>query len=512
MLLDENAQNLAALAADLELAELSAAPPEELARRLAAIEAALRSRFPRAAPKSPPPLAWIPFPIDVFPEPLPEIVAALAKEADCDHAHIGLPLLPALAACVGASRVVRLSSGWREPSLLWTLVVGRSGAGKGPGLRRALGPLRKREKRLALEYRHEIDRLEEERAVWEATGKRSGAPPARHRPRPRLLARDFTLEALGPILDANPRGLLLDIEEAGSWFSSFDLYRQRAGADLPRWLSVYDSEALDVERVSKSVYCPRAIVSIASGLQPGALARHLTPGYREAGLGARIRLAAPPPLAEEGPLEDAGDLAGDALGEIFEGLLALPPRSDGPGGYEPEEVALTAEARAAFEAHRLAFRREARAAPDDGTAAVATKLVGAAARFALAFHSCRVVLRAPGVSAEAVDGESMRAGVRLAEWFRREEARVYALLGAGGDDAGARRTLEDVRLAGGRASARDLRQRFRARYPSAEAAERALEELVSAGWGRWEERGPDARGGRPTRDCVAVEGEEAAAE
>src|SRR5205823_5751901 len=71
------------------------------------------------------------------------------------------------------------------------------------------------------------------------------------------------------------------------------------------------------------------------------------------------------------------------------------------------------------------------------------------------------------------------------------------------DDTSRRLRLlaERVRGFGGRVSARDLQKSNSRKYRTAEAAGAALDELVTAGWGRWEETRPQG-GGHPRREFV----------
>ena len=93
------------------------------------------------APSSPvtPPVAaepagmkYVPFPVDVLPEPIRSYVAAGAVTLGCEPAYIALPLLAVLASAVGNSRRVQLKQSWCEPCLVWAVIIGESGTLKSP--------------------------------------------------------------------------------------------------------------------------------------------------------------------------------------------------------------------------------------------------------------------------------------------------------------------------------------------------------------------------------------------
>jgi hypothetical protein len=133
------------------------------------------------------------------------------------------------------------------------------------------------------------------------------------------------------------------------------------------------------------------------------------------------------------------------------------------------------------------------------------------ARLALIVHAVRVA--AGDVDEEDVDKESMDRAIRLIEWHKTEARRCYAILGQTDEEAAARQS--DDRLAawisrhGGTTTARDLISACRW-IATSDEAEAALRRLVAAGRGRWHDRPPSERGGRPTRDFVLEQPVEAA--
>ncbi len=63
------------------------------------------------------------------------------------------------------------------------------------------------------------------------------------------------------------------------------------------------------------------------------------------------------------------------------------------------------------------------------------------------------------------------------------------------------RLIEWISARGGKTTAKQLQQNKR-RYPTAAAADQALDRLVKAGLGRWETKQASPRGGRPTKTFV----------
>jgi hypothetical protein len=158
-------------------------------------------------------------------------------------------------------------------------------------------------------------------------------------------------------------------------------------------------------------------------------------------------------------------------------------------------VRLSGEAKAAWVAYYNAHAAEQADLTGD-MAAAWSKLEEYAARLALVVHYVRWA--AGDVANETrLDAASMNAGIVLAKWFKHEARRVYAMLDESDADRDQRRLVEWIGRKGGTVTAREVRQGCRwLKEPG--AAEAALEELVKAGRGSWEQSPPGQRG-QPTR-------------
>jgi len=124
-----------------------------------------------------------------------------------------------------------------------------------------------------------------------------------------------------------------------------------------------------------------------------------------------------------------------------------------------------------------------------------------AARLALVIHFVREASVEQGLPRPvAVDAESMRRGIALTEWFKHEARRVYAMLEETEDDTEQRKFVDWIARKGGSVTAREVQQGHR-RFKTADDAETALNELATAGIGRWEPS-PAGQRGQPTRRFV----------
>lgn len=100
---------------------------------------------------------------------------------------------------------------------------------------------------------------------------------------------------------------------------------------------------------------------------------------------------------------------------------------------------------------------------------------------------------------DILDLASMNAGITLVEWFKHEARRVYTMLAESDAEHGMRRLEDWIRSRGGKVTARQVRQGCRwLKDPG--MAEAALDELVKAGRGTWEDFRTTTNGGRPVRE------------
>jgi len=451
-----------------------------------------------------------PFPVDALPEPLHGFVAAGAKAIGCDPSYVALPMLTAFAAAIGNTRQIQLKRSWAAPPILWAAIVGESGTAKTPAFKLAMRPIRERQQKALkrhaeamVDYEKELARYEKNLAEWKRDKNASNDPPEKpEAPQAaRCVVSDTPVEALAPLLLANPRGLLLSRDELAGWIGSFDRYAGgKGGADSAHWLSMHNGESIIVDRKTgnpRTIVVPQAAVCVCGGIQPAILHRALGVEHRESGLAARLLLTSPPRKAKRWTEADIDPAAEAEIAKLFDRLYELQPATADEGEIRPVVIGLSPDAKAAWKTYYNAHAQEQADLAGELSAAW-SKLEEYAARLTLVVHFIRWAAGDPTLaSAEVVDAASMAAGVVLANWFKGEARRVYSMLGESSENRDRRRLYEWIEGKGGSVTARDVQQGCRWLRDSG-AAEAALEELAKIGWGDWEPT-PPGRRGQPTR-------------
>ena len=214
------------------------------------------------------------------------------------------------------------------------------------------------------------------------------------------------------------------------WLGSFDRYAGKGtgGADSANWLSMYNAEHIIVDRKTgcpKTIVVPHAAVCVIGGIQPGILRRALGTEHRESGLAA-LRLTCPPRKPKAWAEADTDPPAEAELVRLFDRMYDLRQSADGDEECRPVLVRMTPEAKLVWTGYYNDHALEQADLTGDLSAAW-SKLEESAARLALIVHFVRYA--AGDVNDESrLDVASMTTGVKLANWFKGETCRVYALM------------------------------------------------------------------------------------
>jgi hypothetical protein len=267
---------------------------------------------------------------------------------------------------------------------------------------------------------------------------------------------------------------------------------------------MFNAQSIIVDRktgIPRTIHVAQAAVCVSGGIRPAILKRALGSEHRESGLAARLLLTCPPRKAKRWTEADIDPGAEAGLARLVDRLYDLQPTVGGDGDTRPALVRLTPEAKAAWTAYSDAHAIEQADLTGD-MAAAWSKLEEYAARLALVLHFVRWAANDPTlVAADRVDAGSMAAGIRLTQWFKHAARRVYAMLDESDAERDQRRLVDWIGRKGGTVTAREAQQGCRwLKEPG--AAEAALEELVKAGRGTWQNVPTHAKGGRPARVFV----------
>jgi hypothetical protein len=482
----------------IEAATVAAAVAADPRAETAEIEAAVAAVAEASTSGPAEGLAWEPFPVALLPEPVGTFVAEAAERLSTDPVLVAFPMLASIAATIGNRRRIELWPGWLEPPILWMAGVAAPGSMKSPAADKALQFIRHRQHEAFIAHGAALADYEAEKREHDRASRRRDAeagPPPERPVAERVLVDDITIEALGPILQANPNGVLVARDELSGWFD-FDRYSAgKGGGEVGRWLSCYGAGPLTVDRkLSGTFYVPAAAVSITGTIQPRVLARVIGSKHIDNGLLQRFILASPPRRMKEIPSGDVGFATVEAVRAMYAMLAAIRPAEDG----SPLALDLEPEAAEAWQT----FYREHAAAQFNASGPAGEMLSKAeawAGRLSLVCHMIRQAESEPTLG-HRIDADSIRRGIGLARWAAREWQRVFEGMERGSIEADDRALRDWLRGRGGVATARDVQRHGPAAYRAPGAAEAGLARLARSGSAEWQ---TITTGGRPA-DAVRL--------
>ena len=300
--------------------------------------------------------------------------------------RIGCPLdYPAAGAIVSLSAVVgrqiairpKRRDDWTVVPNLWGAIVGRPGLLKTPALSEAMRPLSKLEARARESFdaetaEHEAAQMVAKQAAKEtdkeiASAIRAGdkqkandiaslarednpAPPVRRR----YQTQDGTVEKIGELLAANPRGIMIFRDELVGWLRSLD----REGQETSRsfYLEAWNGTGGYIwDRIMRgTVDVDAACLAILGGIQPGPLQAYIRSamngGAGDDGLLQRLQVVVwpDPPKGWQEVDRWPDSEARQAAFDVFDRLDAIEPGLIGAESESPPFLHFDSEAQEAF--------------------------------------------------------------------------------------------------------------------------------------------------------------------
>jgi hypothetical protein len=438
-----------------------------------------------------------PWPAGVFPPALDAFCQEAAEATGAPPDFVGLAMLVTAGAAVGNSGALRLKPNvWYESPRFYAACVGDPASGKTPAMEVVLKPYQALQMKLLAQYKVDKGTFDKAQAEHEQVARDNRAlPENQRRPLPavpvepqlpeRFLVVEATKESLAPLLEQNPRGLLMPQDEGTSWVRGMNQYRGGRGNDKQFWLSTWSGKAYLVDRKAQGVVpisIPRPFLNVICGLPPDLLNEFADHRGRNDGFLDRVLFvfprSSPGAYWTEATVSEAAE---GAWGTTLAGLrkLAMQPMDDGTPGYQA--VNLSPAARGAWVSWHDAHVDEMRSAE------LPAQLIGPwaklrsyLARIALVLHFAWL-LQTDGDEGD-LQAATVERAVKLINYFKSHLRLVYARLRQTPEDSELLEALDWARKHGGRCTALQL---LRARKAAnAEKARKLLKELAERGYGR----------------------------
>lgn len=291
--------------------------------------------------------------------------AAEVKNAPVDY--VAAALLTTASAAIGNSRWAVPWGGWKEPPVLWAMLVGDPSSNKSPALDAVLDPVKDIQAEMSETYRAARQKWDGENEVaalslaqWKQEAKAAmaegidtpkkpdtadaGKPPVRDR----IAITDITTEKVAELLSTTWRGLLLARDELSGWLGGMDRYN--GGGDRPFWLEAYGGRSYTIDRKNspEPIMVDHLSVAILGGTQPDKLASLLA-NCDDDGLLARFMVVSP----QAAPLvRPSVELDDEKVTQAIKRLHSLPHGEDEHGKRRPYFIHFTDDAADALQEFR----------------------------------------------------------------------------------------------------------------------------------------------------------------
>jgi hypothetical protein len=440
-----------------------------------------------------------PWPTGLFPPVLETFLAEAAEATSSPPDFAGLTMLVTAGAAVGNSRAVCLRENvWLEAPRFYAANVGDPASGKTPAMDAVLAPYQTLQLRQLSQWRAARDAYDQAKGDYEQAVKenrtlpedqRQPLPPVPEEPADpeRFIVVEATKESLAPLLEQNPRGLLMPQDEGTGWVHGMDMYRGGRGNDRQFWLSAWSGKSYIVDRKAQGVVpvsIPRPFLNVICGLPPDLLNEFADRRNRKDGFLDRVLFVMPRALAGTDWTETTVSAASrEAWKNTLTRLrqLAMQETEDGVPGYRA--VNLSPAAKAAWVAWYNAHGAEIRS-PDLPAQLIGPwgKLKSYAARIAVVLHCVWLV------QSHADEGDlgaaCLERALRLVDYFKSHLRAVYARLRRPPEENELLEAVDWLRRGGGRCTARQL-VRVRT-VANTDRAKKLLKELTERGYGRLE--------------------------
>lgn len=205
----------------------------------------------------------MPYPLEIFPENIQNIITYLEKNASFEKQIIGSTILFVISTITGLSKKIIVKNGaWEDTPNLWIAIVGRRGTMKTPATSYALKPLINAEKDFATQFELEM-------ADYFKIPKKDREESLKPKRKQRF-SNDTTVEGLIDAMEYNWNGMGIYKDELNGFFE--EMSRYKAGGNLEFYLSAFSGGTYVKNRKS---YDPQTIndvyLSMLGSIQPEVL-------------------------------------------------------------------------------------------------------------------------------------------------------------------------------------------------------------------------------------------------
>lgn len=225
-------------------------------------------------------------PLEGFPQKFQKLVLDLSLYEGYNVEISVMCLLSALSAAIGNALWIHVKGNWLTNAALFIMIVGRPGLGKTHPMRFAYGPVYDWDKVNLKRYKEELD-------DYNRQSSKEKVENVAEKPKlVKTVMSDFTVEAMMKLLNNNPRGVALVIDEFPSLFKRI----ARSHDDTyEKLLSSWSNERLISDRKCEDmpICIDKPCVNLIGGIQTDIVAECVTSELLNNGFSDRVLYVCP---------------------------------------------------------------------------------------------------------------------------------------------------------------------------------------------------------------------------
>lgn len=237
------------------------------------------------------------FPLHVLPQFFQALVIELRRCFRYPVDYTAASILTAISTCIGNTMRLQVCNGYDEYAIQFMAITGIPGSCKSHPLDTIFKPIDDLNAEMGEEYNERLDEYEAEINQQKKGEPRPDAPVGHQ-----ILIGNVTQEALVQLINENPKGLCLKLDELTGWVRNFDQYKNGKGSEESMWLSIFSHKGFAKNRATdRRKYCVREpFVCVIGTIQLGVLKNELLSGDKSNnGFFERILFALPLKLEKQ---------------------------------------------------------------------------------------------------------------------------------------------------------------------------------------------------------------------
>jgi len=382
------------------------------------------------------------FPLQALPECLIPLVKEGAEANCCPPDFIAVPLLTTVGSAIGNSRVLEIKKGWQFKANMYSCIIATPGSAKSPAQDLVTKPVKEKQKEYEIMYDMDLEKYKNDFRQWEfdcenaKKGKRVKPEKPEEPTMKEIYTTDSTIEALAQLMENNPRGMYIILDELTAWVNGLNQYKGGRGSDREHYLSFWGGANTKVNRVRKKpIILDNPFLSVNGCIPPAVLNNLIDErGNGEDGFIHRILFSFPESISQRWSDSEISNETLRKYHELYYKLLQS--KSD-----VPVVVKLSQDAYGLWVKcfNENAEERDALDFPEN-LQGVWAKMPSQAARLALIIHTCRYI--SGETNSGDVDISSIASAWTLVDYFKNHARKVYKQLKEDPEDKTVRKILE----------------------------------------------------------------------